>query len=430
MKILKYGLLILIFIMVGCQVSENGTKYPSTDTPVMTATTPPVTPSAEPTTEPTPTLRPTATEKPTTTPNPTATKRPTATALPTFTAVPTKVPTETVMPTKAATETAVPTKAATETAVPTEAATETAVPTKAATETAVPTEAATEIAMPTKAATETAMPTKAATETAMPTKAPTATSLPTKEATPVIYRDERYTVVGVIPDDTLNLRAGAGVEFPVVTQVAPATQNIRIAQGELGVDNGTWVFVNVDDQLGWVNLAFLAIQQGEIESVALRQQGLAAVYLLSNHDMVGLSEIAHPQKGVRFVPQSFLSDDNLIFSADEVASLWQNEKVYQWGYSMGEGSPLLMTFRQYYYQFIYSADYLFADRVGYGQTVSHATTIENSLEIYPDATRIEYHFDGFDPQYEGLDWRTLRLLFEKEGDSYYLVAVIFSAWSP
>ena len=363
MKILKYGLLILIFVMLGCRSQDATTVFP-TDTPLITATISPVlTPSAEPTV--------TLTQQPTRTKNPTATQKPMATKESTFTPAPTDMAEATPVPT----------------------------------DMPVPTDTA---------------------EAPVPTDTP----VPTEEATPVIYRNDFYTVIGLSPDDTLNLRTGPGVQNPIVAKLDPATHNIRMAQGESFVNGSTWVFINVEEQLGWVNLSFLAVQEGRIESAVLRRLALRVAYLLRNHDLVTIAEIAHPKKGVRFAPQSFLSEADLIFSAEEVANLWDDPVIYQWGYSMGEGAPLLMTFQDYYEQFVYSADYLFADRIGYGITVSHATTVENSLEIYPDATMIEYHFDGFNPQYEGLDWRTLRLLFEEDGDNYYLVAVIFSAWSP
>ncbi len=150
---------------------------------------------------------------------------------------------------------------------------------------------------------------------------PTDTPAPTEEATPVIYRNDFYTVIGLSPDDTLNLRTGPGVQNPIVAKLDPATHNIRMAQGESFVNGSTWVFINVEEQLGWVNLSFLAVQEGRIESAVLRRLALRVAYLLRNQDLVAIAEIAHPKKGVRFAPQSFLSEADLIFSAEEVANL-------------------------------------------------------------------------------------------------------------
>jgi len=56
-------------------------------------------------------------------------------------------------------------------------------------------------------------------------------------------------------------------------------------------------------------------------------------------------------------------------------------------------------------------------------------TINNIAEVYPQAITIEYHFEGFDPQFVGLDWRSLLLvLVEKEG-AWCLVAVVHDEWT-
>jgi hypothetical protein len=36
---------------------------------------------------------------------------------------------------------------------------------------------------------------------------------------------------------------------------------------------------------------------------------------------------------------------------------------------------------------------------------------------------------GFDPEYEGMDWRSLRLVFEKKNDIWYLVGIIHDQWT-
>ena len=61
--------------------------------------------------------------------------------------------------------------------------------------------------------------------------------------------------------------------------------------------------------------------------------------------------------------------------------------------------------------------------------MGQGNTLINSSEIYKDAIIIEYHFSGFDPQYEGMDWRSLRLAFEKVNDIWYLVGIIHDQWT-
>jgi len=42
---------------------------------------------------------------------------------------------------------------------------------------------------------------------------------------------------------------------------------------------------------------------------------------------------------------------------------------------------------------------------------------------------VEYHFPGIDPQYGGLDWRSLRLVFQQSGGEWYLVGIIHDQWT-
>jgi (p)ppGpp synthase/HD superfamily hydrolase len=42
---------------------------------------------------------------------------------------------------------------------------------------------------------------------------------------------------------------------------------------------------------------------------------------------------------------------------------------------------------------------------------------------------VEYHFSGFDPKYEGMDWRSLRLVFEEKDNIWHLVGIIHDQWT-
>ena len=42
---------------------------------------------------------------------------------------------------------------------------------------------------------------------------------------------------------------------------------------------------------------------------------------------------------------------------------------------------------------------------------------------------VEYHFPGFDPQYGGLDWASLRLVFQEFEGRWVLVGIIHDEWT-
>ena len=42
---------------------------------------------------------------------------------------------------------------------------------------------------------------------------------------------------------------------------------------------------------------------------------------------------------------------------------------------------------------------------------------------------IDYHFSGFDQKLNGMDWVSLRLVFEKQNGQYFIVAIIHDQWT-
>lgn len=50
-----------------------------------------------------------------------------------------------------------------------------------------------------------------------------------------------------------------------------------------------------------------------------------------------------------------------------------------------------------------------------------------SVNIYYNY--VEYHFPGFEKKYEGKDWKSLRLVFEKKNDRWYLVGIVHDQWT-
>jgi hypothetical protein len=61
--------------------------------------------------------------------------------------------------------------------------------------------------------------------------------------------------------------------------------------------------------------------------------------------------------------------------------------------------------------------------------MSVGNSINNINTAYPKSDYIENYFSGFNKKYEGMDWRALRLVFQKEGDRYYLVGIVHDQWT-
>jgi hypothetical protein len=120
---------------------------------------------------------------------------------------------------------------------------------------------------------------------------------------------------------------------------------------------------------------------------------------------------------------------NLRFTSDEIAALKGDDKKRVWGIYDGSGEPIELTVAEYFDKFVYNADYLNAPQVGINSILYSGNSLENVTEAFPEASFVEYHFKGFDPQYEGLDWCSLKVVAEKLNGEWKLIALIHSQWT-
>ena len=155
---------------------------------------------------------------------------------------------------------------------------------------------------------------------------------------------------------------------------------------------------------------------------------------MRQQDWAAVAQAVHPVKGVRFSPYTYVrvgegEDVDLVFSAEDLLGLAADGTVYRWGVFDGSGEPIDKTFADYYSRFVYDVDFGWAYSVGFNEMVGRGNTINNVAEVYPQAQVVEYHLPGLDPRFAGMDWRSLRLVLEKEGDAWYLVGIVHDEWT-
>ncbi|NLN06239.1 MAG: hypothetical protein GX167_01285 [Firmicutes bacterium] len=174
--------------------------------------------------------------------------------------------------------------------------------------------------------------------------------------------------------------------------------------------------------------AQLSNQTGDSSNLLIT--ALNTMELLKNTDMAELADIVHPEKGLRFSPYFFVDLQNdKVFNAQQVARLNEDTTVYTWGIYDGIGEPIELTFNDYYDKFVYDQDFLNPHLIGNNTPIGSGNTVDNVAEAYPDGTFIEFHFTGFEPGYDGIDWRSLRLVFEQNEGKWYLVGIIHGQWT-
>ncbi len=302
------------------------------------------------------------------------------------------------------------------------------VPTVAPTEAEVLPTAVAELATQTPLPTNTPQPTPTTfvTNTPIPpTALPTATA--TAVAEPDQQEEERFTVVGVESDDTLNVREGAGVDSDVVGELPYNATGIELIGEIVLVDDSPWGEIQFEDIRGWVNRSFIAVQIGERGDAA--ETAHEIITALKDQDYETLATFVHPEKGVRFSPYTYVRDEHLVFTAAEVADFANNDELYRWGIFDGTGDPIDMTVEEYYGRFIYDVNFFRPHSIGFDQFIGWSNTINNQAEYYPDSSFVEYHFPGFEEDFGGMDWRSMRLVMEQVDGEWKLIAVVHSEWT-
>lgn len=151
---------------------------------------------------------------------------------------------------------------------------------------------------------------------------------------------------------------------------------------------------------------------------------------ISKKDFEKVSELVHPEKGVRFTPYTNVSVDNdVVLNQEEVKIFFNDKTTYLWGHYDGRGDEISLTPGEYYDEFIYSEDFKNAEAIGYNEVLSSGNMAENQFEIYKNAIIAEYYFPGFNPDFGGADWKSLRLVFEEHEGTWKLTGIIHNQWT-
>ncbi|MCX5780254.1 MAG: hypothetical protein NTV45_05445 [Firmicutes bacterium] len=167
----------------------------------------------------------------------------------------------------------------------------------------------------------------------------------------------------------------------------------------------------------------------ELRSV-IQEKGDLVLQALKNKNAVELSKYVHPQLGLRFTPYTNIhTATDLVFPVTGIPALFNSNTSYTWGSFDGSGEPINLTFSGYYAKFIYDQNFLAAPQIVFNQVLQRGNMINNFTAAYPQGVSLEYYFPGFSAQYAGMDWESLKLVFEQSGNTWYLVGIIHEQWT-
>lgn len=166
------------------------------------------------------------------------------------------------------------------------------------------------------------------------------------------------------------------------------------------------------------------------EKEILATVGTEILIALKAKDYKAFAAYFHPKKGVLFSPYGFIDTTNVqqITKAKFLKVVEEHGSI-TWGAYDGSGDAIKLTAQKYLDQFVYNADYLNADSTSFNQIIGKGNSKNNLAERFPNCNFLEYYFKGANEKYDGMDWTSLRLVFEKYQNGYFLVAVIHDQWT-
>jgi len=164
------------------------------------------------------------------------------------------------------------------------------------------------------------------------------------------------------------------------------------------------------------------------EGLTNEQLGEILLTALKEKDLQTIASHTHPEKGLLITPYVYIEENIDSFSKEEVAVLLEDDRVYTWGIYDRKGTPIELTARQYFDEFIDAEIFNSNTEVFINDLQTRGNAINNIEEFFEPELRIEYYYEGSE-EYPGMDWESLIFVFEKSKDNLYLVAIVGDRWT-
>lgn len=162
---------------------------------------------------------------------------------------------------------------------------------------------------------------------------------------------------------------------------------------------------------------------------SLRQAAQDIMDIVRSRDLDRLAKAIDPEQGLRFSPYAHIDSETAQhFEAAKLPSFKDTDKRI-WGAYDGSGEPIELTFREYFEKFVYDQDFASAPNVSVNELVGKGNVEFNALDLYPDASYVEFHYPGFDKKNEGMDWESLIVVVRPVGDGWKLCAIAHAQWT-
>ena len=167
----------------------------------------------------------------------------------------------------------------------------------------------------------------------------------------------------------------------------------------------------------------------DMSQQTLKQQALRIQRALANNDFSRITDDIHPTRGVRFSMYAYVrTDTDKVFSREQYAQYLQQSKIrFTWGEKDGTGEALVVPLPEYLRTWIDAKKYNNA-RITINEFESRGNMIDNVNEAYPKSDVVDFHYKGT-AEYDGMDWRGMRLVFDDYQGKRYLIGIVSDRWT-
>lgn len=146
-------------------------------------------------------------------------------------------------------------------------------------------------------------------------------------------------------------------------------------------------------------------------------------------DLLSLSAFVWPE-WLRFSPYEYIdTESDIVLDKNTVANGLLLSTTYTRWLEDGSGFPIELWIGEYRERYVYDADFVNAPEVYYNQQFTRWNTYNTIFDVYTNKEIVEYHFPQIDPQYEGIDWRSLYLVLDNVDGQRYLVGIAHGQWT-
>lgn len=151
---------------------------------------------------------------------------------------------------------------------------------------------------------------------------------------------------------------------------------------------------------------------------------------IKERNYTALADYIYPVSGIRFSLYAYVDTVNdQILSQKNLIALGKNQAKINWAPDEESGKPVLLTIDSFFRRFVYDVDFINSEKRAVNKFIGFGNSLNNLKEIYPGCDFTEFYFSGFDPKYDGMDWRTLRLVFKKNQGKPFLVGIVHDEWT-